>query len=107
MPNNNSSKVKTKFLFYSLSVFLFTSCAYQTNLHDENKERLPSSALSTQASELLTHSVRYESCRATNSYLEPRLAKMPPEYLVIRHEESQTRLPVQCVQLALRSYVGN
>lgn len=108
MPNNSSSKMKTKFLFFFFTTFLLTSCAHQqTNLQNENKERLPSSALSRDATELLTRPVRYESCRGVNSYLEPTLARMPQDYLVIRNNESQNRLPVQCIQLAQRSYVGH
>ena len=106
MPNINSSKVKTKFLSLSLSGFLLTACAHQTNLQDENK-RLPSSSLSADTAERLSRSVRYESCRATNSYLEPSLAKMPADYRVLRNNESQNRLPVQCLQLAQRSFVGS
>lgn len=107
--------MKTQFLFLYLSVFLLTSCVHQTNLSDENKERLPTSAsnsetskpLSRDATELWARSVRYESCRATNSYLEPALSKIPPDYLIIRHNESQNRLPIQCLQLAQRSFVGH
>ncbi len=107
MPNINSSKVKTKFLSLFLSGFLLTACAHQTNLQDENKHRLPSSSLSADTAERLTRPVRYESCRATNSYLEPSLAKMSADYRVIRNNESQDRLPVQCLQLAQRSFVGS
>jgi hypothetical protein len=107
MPNNNSSKMKTKFLFFICCGFLLTSCAHQeTNLQIENKERLPSSALSRVATELLMRPVRYDSCRGVNSYLEPSLARMPQDYRVI-NSESQNRLPIQCLQLAQRSFVGH
>ncbi len=105
MLNINSSKVKTKFLSLCLSGFLLTACAHQTDLQDENK-RLPSSSLSADTAERLSRSVRYEACHATNSYLEPSLAKLPADYRVIRNNESQNRLPVQCLQLAQRSFVG-
>lgn len=107
MRNKNLSKAKWQRLFFVSGFFILTSCAQKQVLND-NGNRSPSSTLTTsRAAELMSRPVRYETCRQTNSYLEPQLALLPSEYKQIRYNQSDNQLPVQCLQLAQRSFSGH
>ena len=93
--------MKTAFFLYGILSLFLLSCAQL----EKTSERNPDSVTAT---DLLQKQVTYDSCSDPNSrYLEKKLSMMPPEYLRADDRESQNRLPIQCIQLAQRSHVGN
>lgn len=96
-----SGKAKTPFLFLLFSsVFLFRC----THVPVE-QVREPASAPNKN---ILNEKIIYDTCDNKNSrYLENLLAQIPTEYLKINANETQEALPLRCIQLAQKSFVGN
>ncbi len=101
-------KFITKILTLVVLCFLLnlTSCTHQTKSNSNSNERAPSS-LSSQAAELIEKPLSFETCNAKNSYLESKLQQVPIDYRILRTNETQNRIPVQCIQFAQKAFVGN
>ena len=103
MPKPYLSNIKYVSLASVLVLFL-TACAHQ----EATPEREPSSQKSRPLSRTTERKVPFESCDVKhNSYLESKLLRMPQEYLMNHENEGQTRIPLQCIQLAQARYVGH
>lgn len=97
------SKAKTNTLQIVVLSLVLTSCAH------ENKENLrePASTIST-TNNLINREIKYENCSASHKfYLEEKMQQMPAEYFVIDKNSTQEKIPLQCIQLAQRSFVGH
>ena len=107
MRNQLLGKVKSFFGCLFCFCLLLTSCVHQSS----NIIREPSAQNSNRDLNIdLTQLPKYQFEICTdrrNQYLESKLSQLPIEYLKIQQIEGDNRLPLQCVQLAQRSYVGH
>jgi hypothetical protein len=97
------SKMKTKTATMVVLSLALTSCAH--NKSDINRQ--PSSAIST-TNNLTAREIKYESCTAPHKlYLEEKMQQIPAEYFALDKNSTQEKIPMQCIQLAQRSFVGH
>lgn len=95
--------MKTKTAAIVVLSLVLTSCAHK-NLE---VDRGPSSAVST-TNNLISREVKYESCTAPHKfYIEEKMQAIPAEYFAIDRNSTQEKIPIQCIQLAQRSFVGH
>lgn len=97
------SKTKTKTIQIVVLSLVLTSCAHKNSEAD----RQPSSVIST-TNNLINREIKYESCTAPHKfYIEEKMQQMPAEYFVVDKNSTQEKIPMQCIQLAQRSFVGH
>lgn len=95
--------MKTKTASIVVLSLVLTSCAHKNSEID----RQPSSAVST-TNNLISREVKYESCTAKHKfYIEEKMQQIPAEYFALDKNSTQEKIPIQCIQLAQRSFVGH
>jgi hypothetical protein len=126
-PKMKSGKTKTSCLAIVVFSLVLPSCSHFK--YDENKNeselklqqdvssqkkssdeslnlRLPSAYTSNNT--LLSRPVKYESCQSERKhYLEKQFGLIPSEYFSKNLNENQQKIPLQCIQLAQRSFWGS
>lgn len=100
-------KMKTPFTSWVLFCLVLTSCAHQNSV----VERQPNSQVADKNLIQNTANLpryKFEICKDShNQYLENKLTQFSSDYLKVERSEGDNKLPLQCIQLAQRSYVGH